>query len=76
VTDRFITTSAPPTNVIPGNATPPNAPAIKVITVSGVDVTRHWPGGWRMSSVSGQQIGNNSLWENEISYEYQLPVTF
>jgi hypothetical protein len=74
VTDKYRGTSAPPTNLIPGPATPPNAPAVKIISVFG-DVTRYWPAGWHLAGVSGTQIGTSGLWESEWHYEYQYPAT-
>ena len=75
VRDRYFGMSLAPTQLIPGPATPPNPPAIKVFTLSGVDVTRYWPGGWHLSSLGDDQIADRSLHAVDWVYEYQWPVT-
>lgn len=76
VEDTYIGFNPPPTHLIPGPATPPNAPNVKVITVTGDDVTSYWPAGWYLSSVGGNQIGERGLWESTWIYTYQMPYTF
>lgn len=75
VRDRYLTTSPPPTHLLPGPATPIGAPSVKFMTFSGVDVTSYWPGGWHLASLSSQQIGDRGLYANDWVYEYQFPVT-
>lgn len=75
VRDRYFSTSPPPTTLLPGPATPPNAPQVKVMTFSGTDVTHYWPGGWYLASISNQEIGESSLHATDWIYEYQFPIT-
>ena len=76
VEDTYIGFNPPPTNLIPGPATPPNAPSVKIITVSGDDVTSYWPAGWHLASVGGEQLGERGLWKSTWTYEYQQERTF
>lgn len=75
VRDRYFGMSMAPTQLIPGPAMPPNPPAIKVLTLSGVDVTKYWPGGWHLSSLGDDQISDRSLHAVDWVYEYQWPAT-
>jgi hypothetical protein len=76
VTDTYITSSPPPTNLLPGPAVPPNAPAVKNIPLSGSNLTYHWPNGWMLASITGEQLPGSSLWKNTWTYQWQLPVTW
>lgn len=75
VKDRYYGIAAPPTALIPGPAEPPDPPAVKFFTVSGLDVTRYWPGGWHLASISNEQISDRALNATDWVYEYQYPVT-
>jgi hypothetical protein len=76
VIDIYIATSPPPTGSLPGNLTPPNAPPVKIISVTpGPNSSRHWPGGWHLAAVEGEQLLNAGLWKNRWIYEYQYGIT-
>jgi len=76
VTDTYITNSPPPTNLIPGPAVPPNAPAIKNIPLSGSNLTWHWPNGWTLASITGEQLPGLSVWKNTWTYKWQVQTTW
>lgn len=73
VTDTYYTTSKPDTSNIPGNATPPNAPNVRVITFTG-EVISHWPNGWSLT-ISYRQLPGVTLYEVDYIYEYKLAET-
>lgn len=75
VRDRYLGFNPPPTNLIPGNATPLNPPTINFITVNGTDVTQYWPAGWYLSSIASEQIGDKSIYAVDWIYEFQYPKT-
>jgi hypothetical protein len=69
VTDRRLTTTPPPTGIVPGTQTPPNPPQVKAFSITGDDLTSHWPNGWSFSLESSQIPGG--LYDNRFIYEYQ-----
>ena len=76
VSDTVISTTSPNTLALPGKATPPNPPAVLLLTPSGPDVSYNWPSGWRVSGVSGQELYLGAgIWSNTIDYEYVWPVS-
>jgi hypothetical protein len=75
-TDSYVTNSAAPTDAIPGNATPVNAPDVQVISVFGAEVVYQWPYGWRLESVSSDELGETGYRLLTLVYEYQYQKTF
>lgn len=75
-TDSYVTNAAAPTDSIPGNATPPDAPAVQVISISGDEVVYQWPHGWRLESVGSEELGNTGYRLLTLVYEYQYEKTF
>jgi len=68
--------SGPPTDAIPGNVTPPDAPAISGIVYFGPDVTYHWPHGWKLASIDGHRnIPGTSIHIYTLVYEFEWEVT-
>jgi hypothetical protein len=55
VRDTFITFTAPDTTIIPGRATPPNAPSIQSFTITG-SLVRNWPYQWKLASITDAQL--------------------
>jgi len=76
VTDTWLAYSPPPTGLIPGTLTPPNAPPVRIITLTGDDLTWHWPNGWTFTVQSSQPFGDVSLWRNQWVYEWTADRTF
>lgn len=74
VTDTYFSLTPPDTGSIPGTQTPPNAPAVKLITLSGADLTKHYPSGW-VYTCGYRQLPGVSLYEIDRAYEWQLPQT-
>jgi hypothetical protein len=71
VRDTIVGLIAPPTQLIPGPLTPPDAPAIQSITFTGLETTRHWPSGWKLAAIDNHQtIPNTSLHLYTLVYEY------
>ena len=68
VTDRRLTTSPPPTHLVPGAVSPPNPPSIKAINPSGNGLTSNWPNGWSFTLESNQLA--SGLYDNRLIYEY------
>jgi hypothetical protein len=75
-TDSYVTNSDAPTDAIPGNATPVNAPAVQVISVFGSEVVYQWPFGWRLESVSSDELGETGYRLLTLVYEFQYEKTF
>jgi|GEM_PF-5393268 len=75
VKDRYLSATPPPTALIPGPATPLDAPPVQFITYTGTDVTRYWPGGWHLASLQSEQLSSLGLWAVDWNYEYQYPRT-
>jgi hypothetical protein len=75
VQDTEITTTIPDTSDIPGNSTPPDPPAIQVISVTGTDLLWHWPYGWKLASIDYEKVPGKSLWLVTYTYEYVWRVT-
>lgn len=77
VRDTLITTVPPPQDLIPGAVTPPDAPDILTISISGSELTRHWPHGWKLSSIDNyDMITGTDLYMYTLVYEYQRELTF
>lgn len=74
VTDTYFATSPPPTSDVPGMRAPPDAPAVKVLTFSGTDVTSHWPSGW-VFTCGYRKLAETSLYENDWIYEWTPQYT-
>jgi hypothetical protein len=70
VMDAEVTAVEPNTAQIPGNEVPPDAPSIQVISVTGVNLTRHWPNGWKLASIDYEKVPGKSLWLVVWTYEY------
>lgn len=75
VVDTFLTTTAPPTDKIPGNLTPANAPVINDIfgyswmTFEG-GVTYNWPWGWVLKGIQSEQLLDKDLWLTSLTTEF------
>lgn len=72
VTDTMITTTAPPTELVPGYWVPDDAPTITVFSPSSDDYTYHCPSGWKVLSLQSEQIPGKPLWLLSITWGYQL----
>ena len=76
VSDTITTTTPPPTHLIPGAATPPNAPTIQFLTLSGADLTYHWPHEWKLSAITGPELFLGAgVYNTTLNYEWQWPTT-
>lgn len=69
VTDTYFSTNPPPTQIVPGNLSPPNAPPIRVINFTGQDVTSNWPSGWSFTT-GFRKLPDVSLYETDWIYEW------
>lgn len=71
VQDSYVSTSAPPTNAIPGASTPSDAPSLNTsIGFEGMELVRNWPAGWKLASLESDQIPGKNLWLITLSREY------
>lgn len=77
VEDAYLQTYRPDSALanLPGNATPPNAPPVRVIASSGSELTYHWPSGWKLASVGWDEIPGTSIGIATFRYEYVLSPT-
>ena len=71
VIDTYRGMVPPPTAEVPGSKTPPATPPLRNLgTVIVNNAVRYWPNGWKFTC-SGKQLGNSSLWENQLIYTVQ-----
>jgi hypothetical protein len=70
--DSYVQVGGPPTDAIPGNATPPDAPDVKDLSWTG-EVTKIWPHGWVLSSIDGEFIAGTEIWAGSYTYSYVFP---
>lgn len=75
VTDTMISTNAPPTGFVPGNWIPDEAPAIRIISLTGGADIYHFPSGWKILNLVSEQIPGQSLWLISITWGYQRANT-
>ncbi len=73
VTDTYRTLTPPVTNDIPGTADPPNAPRVKLVSLTGTDLTHYWPPNWGKVGLASSNVG--AIHQFSITYEFQFPVT-
>lgn len=74
--DTVLTTTPPPTTSIPGNMTPPNAPQVAVIPISGT-LTWNWPHGWKLASLSANELFSGAgVWQQTLNYEFVPEADF
>jgi hypothetical protein len=75
VTDTMVSTSAPPTQLVPGYWTPTDAPTITLFSPISETYTYHCPSGWKVLSMQSEQIPGKNLWLITITWGYQLFLT-
>jgi hypothetical protein len=75
VTDTMISTSAPPTHLVPSNWIPDNAPTITVVSISGTNDIYHYPSGWKVLNLQSEQIPGQNLWLISLTWGYQRANT-
>jgi len=75
VTDTMISTSAPPTSLVPSDWIPPDAPPITVLSLSGGADIYHLPNGWKVLNLVSEQIAGQALWLISITWGYQRANT-
>jgi len=75
VTDTMISTSAPPTHLVPSNWIPDNAPTITVVSISGTNDIYHYPAGWKVLNLQSEQIPGQNLWLISLTWGYQRANT-
>lgn len=73
VMDTYVSTTAPDTAAIPGQRTPPDAPAVQNLVISGANLTWHWPWGWKLAGIDSDKIG--SVYVTTYNYEAVWSVT-
>lgn len=75
VTDTFISDQPPPTNLVPGNWIPSDAPPILIINPFSDEYTYHWPYGWKVLNLQSEQIPGQPLWFISLTWGYQIPTS-
>lgn len=75
VTDTLLSKNPPPTLLVPGFWTPPDAPDVFVIPLGIADATYHCPYGWKVLNLQSEQIPGKSLWLISITWGYQRADT-
>lgn len=75
VRDSRVVIVASDTGAIPGNVTPPDAPDIQFISITGT-LTWRWPKGWKIASLDRTEIPGTLIALETISYEYVWPAVF
>lgn len=76
VTDTFVSTTPPPTELVPGYWIPSNAPTVNIITTSfQSDRTYHYPSGWKVLNLQSEQIPGQHIWLISLTWGYQIPST-
>lgn len=75
VTDTMISTNAPPTGIVPGNWIPDEAPAVRIISLTGGADIYHFPSGWKILNIVSEQIPGQYLWLISVTWGYQRPNT-
>jgi hypothetical protein len=76
VIDSYVTNSAAPTDSIPGNATPPDAPDVLNLEVTGPDLVYQWPNNWKLADVSSDELGETGYRLLTLTYEFVYEATF
>lgn len=71
VTDTMISTSPPPTWLVPSNWIPPDAPSITVVSLSGSNDIYHYPAGWKVLNLQSEQLPGQALWLISLTWGYQ-----
>lgn len=75
VTDTMISTSPPPTQLVPSNWIPDNAPTITVVSLTGTNDIYHYPAGWKVLNLVSEQIPGQNLWIISLTWGYQRSNT-
>lgn len=75
IEDTYVVTSQPDFTVIPGNETPPDAPAVATFAISG-DLTYQWPNGWTIQNISYDPIPDTTIATSTRRYRYKWLATF
>jgi hypothetical protein len=71
VTDTFISTTPPPTALVPSSWIPPDAPTVTVVGITGTNDIYHYPSGWKVLNLVSEQIPDQSLWLISLTWGYQ-----
>ena len=76
VSKHYLTTSPPPTNLIPGAGVLPGLPPVKSIYLFGTDIVRHWPAGWSYDGIDSKQVMDKPLYDTTIKLRYKHQYTW
>ena len=75
VEDRYVSTARPNTALVPGNETPPDAPAVSGIAITG-DLTYQWPHGWTLTGIEWDPIPGTTIGIETRRYRCKFSATF
>jgi hypothetical protein len=84
VTDSYLSLTAPPTDSIPGNWTPPDAPAVRTALTSSAladpivipniledtEYSINVPSGWVLKSITADKHANAAVWLIQLTTEF------
>lgn len=75
ITDVFITSTPPPTDIYPGFWTPNDPPPVFIFPTYSISYTYHVPWGWRIMNMQAEQLAGQALWLLSLTFGYQKSVT-
>ncbi len=75
VTDTYISTTPPPTALVPSSWIPLDAPSVTVVSLTGGNDIYHYPSGWKVLNLVSEQIPGQSLWLISLTWGYQRSNT-
>ena len=78
ISDTYLSSDPPPTDKIGLFWTPPDAPDVSVLTLSGVGTKYFFPFGWKCASMPAEKLAGADVWIITVNYIYQpatMPTT-
>ena len=74
ISDSYLSSEPPPTDKVGQFWTPPDAPDVSVLTLSGVGTKYFFPFGWKCASMPAEKLAGADVWIITVNYIYQ-PLT-